>query len=182
MFDFTGLTEELCVEALDIVRPSIAHAMNSGVVKREQGWLVVLNPRIPQEPKYMLNIGQHDNPKREVPFDELVLFDCGWDLPKNWDHPYDAVARAKAFASWKTGLPAHRIQQEAPYLYEEGWTKYGGSAVGEGGLVVAFSGVEEYFDQMFSEMMVAAIKGVCLHKMHGPEGVIANEDITFLGC
>jgi hypothetical protein len=58
-------------------------------------------------------------------------------------------------------------------------TKYGGSAVDKG-LVVAFSGVEEWFDQMISEMMLAAIKGVCLHKMHGPDGVMESES-DFIG-
>lgn len=102
-------------------------------------------------------------------------------LKVDWEHPYDAVAISKAYTSWKTGLTSYEVQQKAPYLYEVGMAKYGGSAIGEGGLVVAFSGVEEWFDQMFSEMMLAAIKGVCMDEMHKPDGVMADTAITFVG-
>lgn len=173
MSDFVGLTEDLCSVALDIVRPAIETAMDTGTVKRKQGVLVVLDPTKPWEPKYEKADGSS--------FDEVVLFAHSWTDGREFDAPFSDVAAMKAFASWKTGLPAHRIQQEAPYLYQPGWTKWGGSAVGDGGLVVAFSGVQWYFDQMFSEMMLAAIKAVCLDEMLRPGGVMDTGEITFLG-
>ena len=176
MSDFTGLTEALCERAMCIIRPSMYGAMDDAIVKRHQGCLVVLDPKVPREPKYKTwSLDPQD------PFEELVLYQRHIGYARDWDGPYDKVARAKAYASWKTGLPAQLIQQWAPYLYEEGWTKWGGSDVGNGGLVVAFSGVEAYFDQMFAEMMLAAIKAVCLHELFKPDGVMANPDITFLG-
>ncbi len=171
---YTGLTEELCQVALEIIRPTIEAAMEKEVVKRKQGCLIVLDPTKPWEPKY--------KDWRSVAFQEdIVLFMQLWDDDRPWDGPFGEVALSKAFASWKTGLSGWRIQQECPYLYEKGWTKWGGSAVAEGGLVTSFSGVEAYFDQMISEMDLAAIKGVCMLGMHHKEtGVMNDDSITFL--
>ncbi len=176
MSSFVGLTPALCEQALRIIKPAIQGAMNDQIVNRRVGHLIVLDPIIPREPRF-----KNWSLKQDSPFRELVLFEYSFGLTEAWTARYDEIASAKAYASWKTGLPAQLIQQVAPYLYEEGWTKWGGSAVGEGGLVVAFSGVEAYFDQMFSEMMLAAIKAVCLHEMFKkPDGVMACEG-SFLG-
>jgi hypothetical protein len=59
--------------------------------------------------------------------------------------------------------------------------KYGGSAVGKGGLVVAFSGVEEWYDQMISEWMLATIKAVCLHEVYKPGGLMDDDEIALVG-
>lgn len=167
---FVGLTELVCNRAFAIVEPTMLAAMEKGVVNRSQGFMVVCDPRI-----------TYADIRPGVMFENYVpLFFDQFGDSTEWDYPFDEIALAKAKASWKTGLPSHRIQQEAPYLFEPWMAKYGGSAVGEGGLVVAFSGVEEYFDQMFSEMMLAAIKGVCLHEIHGPNGVMADDSIKFL--
>ncbi|MGC1176683.1 MAG: hypothetical protein WA843_01315 [Candidatus Saccharimonadales bacterium] len=152
------------------------YVMTQGFAKRRHGCLVVLDPKVPREPKY-----KESSVDPEHPFKELVLFEYTWGQETDWEHDYRKVARAKAFASWKTGLPTRLINQSAPYLYEPGFTKWPGSAVGPGGLVVAFSGVEDYFDEMFSEIMLAIIKGLCMHEVHGPGGVMADSDITFLG-
>jgi len=168
MSRFSGLTSVTCHRALSLVLPVI----ESGLFKRDQGHLVVINPAIPYEPKYR-------NGPADEKFDDVVLFDrnFGGD-PETWDGPYKDVARSKAFISWKTGLPSHRVQQEAPYLYEPGMTKWGGSAVAPGGLVVAFSGVEWFFDQMISEIMVAAIKATCLSDMRE---VMADSNVNTIG-
>lgn len=174
---FVGLTEELCRKALEIVRPTIETAMENGTVKRKQGYLVVLDPTKPWEPKYMGVGSTADDPF----YRDVVLFEEYWDDQRGFDAPFGVVALQKAFASWKTGVSAQDIQQHAPYLYQYGWTKWGGSAVGEGGLVVAFSGVQFYYDQMISEMMLAAIKAVCLDEMLREYGVMNDSSVTFLG-
>ena len=177
LYMFTGLTAELCNKALEIVRPTIEAAMENGTFKRKQGYLFVLDPTIPWEPKYQ-DVGN----KADSPFNtDVILFQESWEDSRRWDAPFGVVAIQKAFASWKTGLSAQDIQQKAPYLYQRGWTKWGGSSVGEGGLVVAFSGVQAYYDQMISEMMLAAIRAVCLHEMHSENGVMSDPAITYLG-
>lgn len=172
---FAGLTKDLCKKALQVVEPAILAASEQGIIKRDHGCLVVLNPTRPFSAKT-----RYDRPEFEFE-DDLILFEKEFGNYRKWEHQYHAIAVSKAFISWKTGLSSRQVQLEAPYLYSDGMTKFGGSAVGEGGLVVAFSGVEEWFDQMISEMMLAAIKGVCLHEMHKPNGVMANNVIECIG-
>jgi len=170
---YTGLTKDICERALEVVEPAILAASARGIIKRGDGCLIVCDPSIPYEPKY----------KTAGPsFEEgVVIFEHQYASgSESWEHPYDLIALSKAFIGWKTGKPSRQVLMEAPHLYEVDMTKYGGSAV-ENGLVVAFSGVEEYFDQMISEMMVAAIKGVCLHEMFKPDGVMATADLDFIG-
>lgn len=171
---FSGLTADHCAEALAIARPTIEFSMKN-VAKREHGNLVVSNPRIPYEPKYK---GWSIDP--EDPFEDLVLFEHQWGDLDLWASPYKHVSRSKLYASWKTGLSTRMIQQMAPWLYEELWTKWPGSVV-ELGLVVSFSGVEDYFDEMFSGVYLAALKGVLLREILGAKGVMANPEIMFLG-
>ncbi|HVX48235.1 MAG TPA: hypothetical protein VHA05_02670 [Candidatus Saccharimonadales bacterium] len=171
--DFVGLTRPQCSKALAIVEPAIQMAMFEKIVKRRQGFMVVLNPKIQREPKYK---------KPDAKFmEDVVLFTSHFGNPEEWDHPFDDIAISKAFISWMTGLPSRQVQLMYPYLYQEGWTKFGGSAVRPGNLIAAFSGVEEHYDEMFAALMLDAITGVCLHEMHGPDGVMAHKSITYLG-
>lgn len=178
MPDFIGLTPELCDRAFHIVRPAINGAAALNLTPHLGGHMVVMNPRIPREPKYqewMIDDPDH-------PFEKLVLWEKSLGERAHWSGPFDQVARAKAYASWKTGLPTRLINQAAPYLYQFNWTKWPGSAVGLGGFVVAFSGDRDYYDEMYSEMMLAAVKAVCMDSMHNREhGVMQDSDITFLG-
>lgn len=175
MSGFVGLTHEHCAIGRIMIDPSITWGMSGGIFKRAAGHLVVLDPRLPYEPKY--RSFRDDNF-----LDEVVLYQYSWGDPTTWEAPFGWVALSKAYASWKTGLPSREIQQMHPYLYEEGWTKYGGSVVLPGGLVVAFSGIQPWFDEMISGWMAYAIQGLCLDAMHRPnDGVMANEGLIFLG-
>lgn len=159
---FVGVSEEICKAAFRIIRPAISAAATDGIVNREAGHLVVLDPAIPYEPKYR-------NAIADLRFGSLVLWSesigdaLAHDLEK-----YAAIAEAKAFTSYLTGLPSHLVQQQFPSLYVPTMTKWGGSAVAGVGpmrLIVAFSGVQWNFDQMFSEMMLSAIQAICLERM-----------------
>lgn len=173
LFEFAGLAKPQCSQALTIVEPAIQMAMDEKIVKRPQGFMVVLDPRIQREPKYK-------EPDAKF-MKDVVLFTAYFGNPEEWEHPFDDIAVSKAFISWMTGLPARLVQYMHPYLYQKGWTKFGGSAVRPGNLIGAFSGVEEHYDEMFAAMMLDAITGVCLQEMHGPDGVMAHKNITYLG-
>jgi hypothetical protein len=88
------------------------------------------------------------------------------------------IAAAKAETSWKTGLSSRVVQQNAPYLYGPGMTKWGGSVV-ENGLVVAFSGVEAVFDEAIAGNMLKWIVALCQHEMTRPQGVMLSEGAIF---
>ncbi len=174
---FTGLTAGTCESALTLIKP----VLDLGAFKRTDGELIVLNPNVPYTREYASlekRIAAGDEEALKFFWDEVVLKSWEFGERSGWEHPYDRVAASKAFISWRTGLPSHMVQQLYPYLYNEGDTKWGGSAVLPGGLVIAFSGAEWYYDQMISEMMGSSIKAVCLG---GMKPVLEDDKITFLG-
>lgn len=170
---FTGLTADICNQAVCLAGPSIDKLLAERG-NRQAGDLIIIDPTIPYEPKYKA--------PTDANFDELVLWSYQWGNPSEWEFPFTEIAKSKAYISWKTGQPAHRVQMDYPYLYQKGWTKFGGSYVDAGGLVVAFSGVQWFFDRAISEIVAAFIRALCMQQMHEKEvGVLANGQITFLG-
>lgn len=168
---FAGIDELSCPYAFNhFVRPMIHSAAEEKVINKLAGCLVVLKPGIPYEPKYR-------NAIDDGSFDDLVLWQYHFGDEAEYDIvKYINIARAKAFASYLTGLPSHQVQQVMPALYLTGMTKWGGSAVSGIGpvrLIVAFSGVEWYYDQMISEMMISALQAVCHDQM---ETVMASSE------
>ncbi|MBV6758588.1 hypothetical protein [Rhodococcus opacus] len=157
MTNFSGVTEAIAREAVELALPSIENLSHGG-----PGHLVVLRP------------GVAPSADAELP----VVYRRSWGEKKDWRGPYDAIAESKARISWTTGLPSHTVQQLHPYLYQQGWTKWGGSAVGEGGLVVAYSGDKWFHDQFYSELVVSAIKVVCLREI---DAVLRDPGTLFLG-
>jgi hypothetical protein len=151
--------------------------MDTGVFGRSQGYLGVFDPTLPYEPKYRTYKDLDDEKRRE-----LLLWEHNFGDPEAHERPFGQVGLAKGFASWKTGLPSYRIVTDAPYLMEEGWTIWGGSAVLPGGLVTLFSGVAEYQDEFISEIMGQAIRVVTRDIVLHPEtGIRPNKLVTFLG-
>lgn len=162
MSGFSGLDEMLCADAFDIIMPTISQAADRGVINKMAGHVVVLDPAVPYEPMYRNTI-------EDGSIDELVLWERSFGASEVYDlGKYTEIARAKAFTSYLTGLPSHLVQQQFPSLYVPGMTKWGGSAVAGIGhirLITAFSGVQWYFDQMISEMMISAIQALCHEQM-----------------
>jgi hypothetical protein len=164
MNGFFGLSYNICYKAFThIVYPAIETAAEARILNKFAGCIVVLNPTIPYEPKYKNAIGDGDL------YDELVLYqDHFGDEGEHDIDKYIGIARHKAFTSFLTGLPSHQVQQVMPSLYAPGMTKWGGSAVAGTGpmkLIVGFSGVQWYYDQMISEMMISAIQAICHESM-----------------
>lgn len=142
-------TEELAREAVGLVVSAIA---NAGIVfaKRSDGHLVILDPHV----------------SRDV--EPRILYEMSFGNPKRWEHPYDEIARAKARLSFRTGQNTRIVATEEPWLFREGDTKYVGSVVSGPSnlLVVAFSGAEDYVDEMYSHWVAAAIQAVCRRAYH----------------
>lgn len=148
---FTGLSKEVCQQAWDMIYPSIAHAANHCITNKHAGTMVVA---------------------RQARADNTFFFHVS---VKGSDEKYLSIATQKAELSLRTGLPSSVVQHQYPYLYQEGDTKWGGSTVLPGGVVVAFSGVQAVYDEMFAEMMASAIKGLCRYEMVKPHGVMSHE-------
>jgi hypothetical protein len=154
------LSPNICDTALRILQPTLAECILNGPFNRGDGFLIVLDPTRPYEPEY------HDGPVNETFIDDVILWTHRFGVVEEWQHPFHRVALAKAYATYKYQLPAHTIVQEVPYLLEPEFTKYGGSAIDPvGGLVVAFSGVQAYFDRMICEMFLAVIRALSIEAM-----------------
>lgn len=153
---FTGLTNKICRTAWSITEQSVNQAAGMGITNKMAGTIVVCFPRT--------------SPSDE--FDMVFIVDVD---PRHPDKDkYAKIAAAKAEVSWKTGLPSRKVQQDAPFLYEEGMTKWGGSVI-ENGLIVAFSGVQAVFDEAIAGTMLRWIVALCQNEMTKPDGVMVSE-------
>ena len=139
---FTGITTEICQQAWEIITPSLAAASKDGVTNNHAGTVIVLDPQT-----------------------EEVIFSAVIDSEHEKALMYSEIAKAKAEVSRRTGMPSSLVQTQDPDLYVEGDTNWGGSTVDEGGLVVAFSGVQAVFDEMIAEWMASAIRAICRDQM-----------------
>ncbi len=118
----------------------------------------------------------------------LVVFAATWGIwsigPLDDDEGlYAEIARAKAFASWRTGVPMDALVQSMPYMLQanedESDTLFSGSAV-LFGITVGASGVQSYFDELAAYMVTAACRALCIQIMQEkflPEG---EKDRCFL--
>ena len=154
------LDEKRAGQAVNMALPAIEAVMQQ--LGRPNLHIVVLNPGLPRESVYDLT--------------DAILYERSLGDRSSWPHDYDVIARSKAEVALRTGMPAHLVQQRAPFLYTEGNTRHGGSVVFEG-LVVACSGVPWYFDQMFSYWISAASQALCIQAMEP----ILQSDTDFLG-
>jgi len=83
---------------------------------------------------------------------------------ENWEHPYDKIAESKFALTVKHQMPTRQIQGQHPELSgEEGDTFFWGSYI-DGGIVVACSGVQAYWDEAYSKCIVAVIKALVTAK------------------
>jgi hypothetical protein len=96
-----------------------------------------------------------------VTFEDAILCKLSYGKPPV---KYTLIALEKAEVTWRTGLPSHVVQQQAPHLLKAHNTKWGGSAIHEG-IVVACSGVEWYLDQLFSQIIAATCAALVIGEM-----------------
>lgn len=139
---YKGLDVAICRRAWAITQPVIEACATQSITEHAVGTMLVLDP---------VRSAHTDDP--------VTLFVASIGDP-SLSTKYLAFAQAKAYTSWRTGLPSRLVQQDSPHLLAPGMTKWGGSTV-RAGLVVAFSGVESIYDEMFSEMMASAVVALC---------------------
>jgi hypothetical protein len=83
-----------------------------------------------------------------------------------WEYDYEGHATAKEELSQRTGKATRDVQSKDFELLEQEDTVYFGSVVSPGGtIVVAFSGVEAHYDEMFAKWVLAACLGLIEHEL-----------------
>ena len=159
---YSGLSAQICQKAWEITLGTVLMAAANNVTNKLAGTIVVCVPRI-------------NDPDQG--FDTVFIADVVGEHPDR--EKYEDIAVAKAEVSWLTGLPSRKVQQDAPFLYESGMTKWGGSVI-ENGLVVAFSGVQAAFDEAIAGTMLRWIVALCQDEMTR-EGGVMSQDTSFIG-
>jgi hypothetical protein len=175
--EFHGLTKEVCAPGLELIRPALDHAMNTGLTKRQAGTFVVLSPYARLFADRVVRDGSvtsfFSGDGSRLP-EEFILFEAAvGSAEANAGRPFPAVARGKALVSLLSGLPSGVVQQRMPIFFAPGLIKWNGATVRDG-WIVSFSGVEAHYDEMFSEWLASAIIGLCRHGMLAPDGVMAQ--------
>lgn len=139
------LTEEMAREAVRLAFPSMEAAMDSGLAKRRDGHIVISK--------------QEAYSKQWKTVWEYSLGD-----PDNWEHPYGQVARSKDEISRRTGLSSREVQQMHPELAWPDDTIYYGNCIGSG-IIVSFSGVDAYIDEVFATIIHQLCLGLIQQKL-----------------
>lgn len=171
------LTRELVIQTMPLIRPIFHNLVDFGFTKRGDGTprkhfhFVVLDPGISF---YDIRVDDGYEAFRR----EVVLYEESFTDRTTWgDDPFDKIALAKAYITWKTGLSSRYIQQCAPHLLVKYSTKYGGSAILDG-LITSGSGVQGFLDETFACAAAALLRGAAHQVMQ--EHIIPSEAI-FLG-
>jgi hypothetical protein len=140
------LTQNTVRAAIPIITAAYDAALKSGLLKRPDFHMVFLDPTKPF---------CGDTSK----FRDAILGQHSFTDPSGWENPYDRIARAKARATWRTGLSTRVIRECMPHMLDVGDTRYGGSVILDG-IIVAGSGVQPWYDEMFSGIGANVLRGL----------------------
>ena len=147
MTNLAHLTAEQAGEAFEaFVLPGIQLAMHDDHVNRQHLHIVVLKPGVPYE----------ENADLPILFEYSIGDKAEWE---RWDGlTFDDYARGKAHLTWRTGLPSREVVLTKPHLLRPGDCRLWGSSI-HNGVITGTSGVQPFFDEMFSTMTSAAMIG-----------------------
>jgi hypothetical protein len=90
-------------------------------------------------------------------FDDAILYEHAVGDRERWDADYRGFALAKARIAWRTGMDSHIVQEQRPYLLEDGDTVLWGS-VAMDGIVVAASGADPWWDEAFAGAVALCLR------------------------
>ncbi len=92
----------------------------------------------------------------ESSFEDAILFEKSLTDKTGWENPYDVVAREKARQSWRDGYDNVKKHLLAPATLSSGDLAFYGSFE-YGGVVVAASGAEFWYDSLISGWIAITI-------------------------
>ncbi|PKF63305.1 hypothetical protein CW745_00160 [Psychromonas sp. psych-6C06] len=137
--------KQLAIDAIKLVTPAIERLFEQ--TNRKELHIVVMNPTLKPW---------------ESSFDEAILYEISLGKPKTWTIPFDQLARKKAQQAWRDGSANVNHQSIHPTSLREGDLLFYGSFV-YGNIVVACSGVEQWFDMLVSGWVAVAIEQLAMH-------------------
>ena len=137
---------DIAREAVALVKPSIDQLFKR--TNRKELHIVIMDPRLKPW---------------ESNFDEAILYQESTKNTDPWEIPFDELARKKAEQAWRERQANVVLQTSHPSTLREGDIPFYGSFV-YGNVVVACSGVEQWFDMLVSGWIALAFEQLAVHE------------------
>jgi len=137
--------KQLAMDAVELVKPAIERLFER--TNRKELHIVVMNPALKPW---------------ESSFEDAVLYEESLGTPSEWTAPFDLFARKKAQQAWREGAANMTTQTLHPASLRQDDVLFYGSFV-YGNVVVACSGVEQWFDMLVSGWIAVAIEQLAIH-------------------
>lgn len=137
---------EIVADAIDLVRPSIDLLFKR--TNRQELHIVVMNPRLKPW---------------EASFEDALLYEVSVGEPEKWTIPFDKMARQKARQAWRGQSANINKQLLHPSSLADDDLLFFGSFV-YGDIVVACSGVQQWYDMLISGWIAVAIEQLAMHE------------------
>lgn len=138
--------KDLVADAIELVRPSIDLLFKR--TNRQELHIVVMNPRLKPW---------------EASFDDAILHEVSLGEPEQWTLPFDEMARQKASQAWRGQQANINSQLVHPASLREDDLLFFGSFV-YGDIVVACSGVQQWYDMLVSGWIALAFEQLTMHE------------------
>lgn len=139
--------EDIARQAIDLVRPSIDELFKR--TNRKELHIVIMDPRLKPW---------------EADFNDAILHQESIKTADSWEFPFDEFARNKAEQAWRESQANIVAQTRHPSSLREGDLPFYGSFV-YGNIVVATSGVEQWFDMLISGWIALAFEQLMIHQV-----------------
>lgn len=136
---------DIAKQAIELVKPSIGELFKK--TNRKELHIVIMDPRLKPW---------------ESSFSDAILYEESIkNLP--WEKPFDEFARSKAQQAWREQKANIETQALHPSSLRENDLPFYGSFV-YGNIVVACSGVEQWFDMLVSSWIALAFEQLMIHE------------------
>jgi len=138
--------DDIAKQAVELVKPSISTLFEH--TNRQELHIVIMDPRIKPW---------------EADFSDAILYQESIKNTDPWEIPFDDLARNKAEQAWRESQANVVAQTMHPASLREGDIPFYGSFV-YGTVVVACSGVEQWFDMLISGWIALAFEQLMVHQ------------------
>lgn len=138
--------KDIAAEAVTLVKPAIETLFQR--TNRKELHIVIMDPRIKPW---------------EASFEDAILYQESIKTLETWELPFDEFARSKAKQAWREGVPNIVAQSQHPSSLREDDLPFYGSFV-YGNIVVACSGVEQWFDMLISGWIALSFEQLMIHE------------------
>jgi hypothetical protein len=138
--------KQLAIDALELVTPAIERLFDK--TNRKELHIVIMDPQVKPW---------------ESSFEDAILHEASLGNPNEWTIPFAQLARKKAQQAWRDGSANINQQALHPASLREDDVLFYGSFV-YGNIVVACSGVQQWFDMLVSAWIAVAIEQLAMHQ------------------